>query len=70
MRALRSNGLSLFFAVIFLGSLVGQALTGQDDFNHAQVAHYEDPVSLGRYVTSSDFWVDVLENWCFVTLSG
>jgi hypothetical protein len=63
MRALRSNGLSLFFAVIFLASLVGQALTGQDDFNHAQVAHYEDPVSLGRYVTSSDFWVDVLENW-------
>jgi hypothetical protein len=63
MRALRSNGLSLFFAAIFLASLVGQALTGQDDFNHAQVAHNEDPVSLGRYVTSSDFWVDVLENW-------
>jgi hypothetical protein len=63
MPALRSNGLSLFFAAIFLASLVGQALTGQDDFNHAQVAHNEDPVALGRYVTSSDFWVDVLENW-------
>jgi hypothetical protein len=63
MRAVRNNGLALFFAVIFLASLVGQAFTGQDDFNHLQVAHHEDPVSIGRYITSSDFWVDVLENW-------
>jgi hypothetical protein len=63
MRAVRNNGLALFFAVIFLASLAGQAFTGQDDFNHLQVAHQADPISLGRYVTSSDFWVDVLENW-------
>jgi uncharacterized protein DUF6766 len=63
MRSLRNHGLALFFAAIFLVTLVGQAFTGQDDFNHAQVAHQQDPVSLGRYVTSSDFWVDVLENW-------
>jgi len=63
MRALRNHGLALFFGLIFLASLVGQALTGQDDFNHLQVAHHEDPISIGRYVTSSDYWVDVLENW-------
>jgi hypothetical protein len=63
MRALRNNGLAVFFAVIFVASLVGQAFTGQDDFNHLQVAHQEDPVSIGRHITSSDFWVDVLENW-------
>jgi hypothetical protein len=63
MRRLSHHGLSLFFGLLFLASLVGQALTGQDDFNHLQVAHGEDPVSLGRYITSSDFWVDVLENW-------
>ena len=59
----RSNGLALFFGVLFLATLVAQAFTGQDEFNHGQIAHLEDPVSLGRYVTSSEYWVDVLENW-------
>jgi hypothetical protein len=43
--------------------VVGQALVGHSDFNHLQVAHHDDPVSLGRYVLSSDFGADVLENW-------
>jgi hypothetical protein len=63
MRVLRNHGLALFFLAIFLAALVGQALTGQDDFNHAQLAHHGDAISLGRYVTSSEYWVDVLENW-------
>jgi hypothetical protein len=63
MRAVRNNGLALFFGAIFLASLIGQAFTGQDDFNHLQIAHHEDPVTIGRYVTSADYWVDVLENW-------
>jgi hypothetical protein len=63
MKALRNNGLSLFFAAIFLATLVGQALVGQDAFNHSQLAHNGDVISLGRYVTSSNYWVDVLENW-------
>jgi hypothetical protein len=63
MRILRNHSLSLFFLIIFLAALAGQALTGQDDFNHAQVAHHGDPITLGRYITSSAYWVDVLENW-------
>ena len=63
MRFVRDHSLSLFFLAIFLAALVGQALTGQDSFNHAQVAHHGDPISLGRYVTSSSYWADVLENW-------
>jgi hypothetical protein len=59
----RSNGLALFFGALFLATLVGQAFTGQDEFNHAQIAHQEDPVSVAQYVTSSGYWVDVLENW-------
>jgi hypothetical protein len=31
MKALRNHGLSLFFAGIFVATLVGQALVGQDD---------------------------------------
>jgi hypothetical protein len=62
-RFVADNGLGLFFAAIFLATLVAQAFVGQADFNHQQVAHHDDPVSLGRYVASSDFMVDVLENW-------
>jgi hypothetical protein len=60
---IRNHSLGLFFAAIFLAALIGQALTGHADFNHAQIAHHGAPLSLGRYVTSSDFGADVLENW-------
>jgi hypothetical protein len=63
MRFLRTNSLSLFFLAIFLATLVGQALVGHADFNHQQLAHQGDPISLGRFVTSSAFGVDVMENW-------
>jgi hypothetical protein len=63
MRFLRDNALSLFFAAIFLATLVAQAFVGQDAFNHTQVAGHADPITMGRYVTSSSYWADVLENW-------
>ena len=62
-RFLKHNGLALFFLVLFLGALIGQALVGHADFNHRQVAHQNETISLLRYVTSSDYAVDVLENW-------
>jgi hypothetical protein len=62
-RFARDNGLGLFFGGIFLASLVGQALVGHADFNHLQARHHDDPISLGRYVFSSDFGADLLENW-------
>jgi uncharacterized protein (DUF486 family) len=59
----RENALTLFFTVLFAVTLVAQALVGHADFNHQQVAHHDEPISLGRFVTSSVFWVDVMENW-------
>jgi uncharacterized protein DUF6766 len=63
VRWVRSSSLSLAFGAIFLAALVGQALTGHAEFNHEAIAHGGDPISLGRYVTSSSFAVDVMENW-------
>jgi hypothetical protein len=63
MRFARENSLSLVFGAIFLAALVGQAFVGHSGFNHAQVAHHSETVSFWRYVTSSSFGVDVLENW-------
>jgi len=63
VRFLRDNSLSIFFLFIFLAALGGQALVGHGEFNHDQLLHHGDPISLGRYLTSSEFAVDVAENW-------
>ncbi len=62
-RFLRENSLSLFFLLIFLATLIGQAFVGHASFNHEQVAHQDATISLGRYLNLSAFWVDVIENW-------
>jgi hypothetical protein len=63
MRFVRENSLSIFFLAIFLASLVGQAIAGHAEFNHAQVLHHGDAISFGRYLTTSQFAADVAENW-------
>jgi hypothetical protein len=62
-RAVADHGLTLVFLALFAAALVGQALVGHSAFNDEQLAHGGEAVSLGRYVTSSPFWVDVMENW-------
>jgi hypothetical protein len=61
--ALRNNGLSLFFGLIFLLAVIGQGLTGHALFNEEQLAAGLDEISLGQYLVSSNFAVDVSENW-------
>jgi hypothetical protein len=62
-RFLRENGLSVAFGGIFLASLVGQAISGLASYNHDQWLHHSDPVGMWRYVSSAEFWADVMENW-------
>ena len=61
--ALRNNGLSIFFGVIFLLALIGQGLTGHALFNEEQISAGLEEISLGQYLASSNFAVDVSENW-------
>jgi hypothetical protein len=63
VKTIRSHGLSLFFAVIFVLALVGQSLAGVAAFNEEQQSHGLAPVSYLDFVTSSVFVVDVAENW-------
>jgi hypothetical protein len=58
-----NHALSLFFGVLFLGSLAGQSLFGLAVYNEEQVEHGSPPVSYLDFVTSSEFIVDVAENW-------
>jgi hypothetical protein len=62
-RFVRENSLGLVFGLLFLIVLVAQAFAGHADYNQQQLTEGLEPVSLGRYVTSASFGVDVLENW-------
>ncbi len=62
-RALRHHSLGLFFGLLFLASLVGHAVAGWHAFNAEQAADGFGTLSFGRYLVSSDFAVDVTENW-------
>ena len=60
---LRDNGLTLFFLVILVLALVGQAISGVVVYNERQLTTGGSEASLAQYVTSSEFAVDVAENW-------
>jgi hypothetical protein len=62
-RFLFENGLSLFFLALFLVTVVGQSVSGLYEYNHHQSQHDGATVSYLRYVASSDFAADLLENW-------
>jgi hypothetical protein len=62
-RFLRHNSLGLFFMGTFLLALAGQAVAGHAEFNNQLLAESMAPVTFGAYVASSDFAVDVTENW-------
>jgi hypothetical protein len=62
-RILRDNGLSVVFGLLFLAALIGQAVAGHADFNNQQLADGGQPEAFLQYVASSDFAVDVAENW-------
>ena len=62
-RFIRDHSLSLFFLVIFLAALVGQAIAGHILHNEDAMAHHGTTMTFSRYIVSSDFGNAVMENW-------
>jgi hypothetical protein len=62
-RFLYENGLSLFFGSLLLAALAGQSIAGHASYNEEQRAHDGEPLSYGRYLTSSAFGRAGMENW-------
>ncbi len=62
-RFARDNGLSLVFLGIFLAALFGQSVAGHHEYNEEARQHGEAAISYGRYLVSSHFGVEMLENW-------
>jgi hypothetical protein len=59
----REHSLTLVFSGLFLAALVGQFFAGHADHNERRAALGQPLLSLGSYLTSADFIVDVVENW-------
>lgn len=60
---IRNQSLSIVFGVLFLLTLLGQSFAGLLDYNEKQLSHGGVVSSYGEFITSSDFVVDVAENW-------
>jgi hypothetical protein len=60
---IRDQGLGIAFAVLFVLALVGQSFAGLGVYNEDQIAHGAAPIGYLEFVTSSNFVVDVAENW-------
>lgn len=59
----RANSLSLAFGTAFLIVLAAQAVSGRAEFNEQLAVQGLQQIGLGDYLMSSDFAVDVTENW-------
>ncbi len=63
LRRLHAHSLSIAFGLLFAGSLVGQSFAGLHQVNAELHAEGFERLGWLAYVTSSDFGVDVAENW-------
>ncbi|MER5208833.1 DUF6766 family protein [Streptomyces sp. NPDC002825] len=59
----RTNSLTIGFGVAFLVVLGAQAVAGRAEFNEQLAVDGLQQIGLGEYLMSSDFAVDVTENW-------
>ncbi|WP_416446668.1 DUF6766 family protein [Leucobacter sp. HNU] len=59
----KDHALSLAFAAAFLLALAGQSAAGLADYNEDQLEHGAATIGWLDFVTSSNFVVDVAENW-------
>ena len=60
---LEDNALSLVFGVLFLATAFGQGWAGWAQYNDQQHAQSLGKVTLGEYLMSAEFAVDITENW-------
>jgi hypothetical protein len=60
---LRDNGLTIALSVLFLMSLIGQALTGYSHENQERLEHGLILVSFGEFLTGGEFLSALFENW-------
>jgi hypothetical protein len=60
---LYEHSFALVLFGIFLACFAVHALGGTAEFNQAQLAHGEQPVSVLGFLTTSQFWFQSFQNW-------
>jgi hypothetical protein len=63
MLGLYENSLAIAFFVLFFASMTLHALGGSRAFNDEQAQHGQVAISVWRYVTTSQFWFESMQNW-------
>jgi len=63
LRSVRNNALSILFLVLFAVALMGQSIAGFLENNDELTQHAQPPIGFVEFITSSEFVVDVAENW-------
>jgi hypothetical protein len=61
--AVYGRSLGAIMTFFFLGSMAAQAVAGRAAYNHDRLGQFEDPVGVGGYLTSADFWNRTFQNW-------
>ncbi|MDB5202148.1 MAG: hypothetical protein JWQ27_1557 [Ferruginibacter sp.] len=59
----KNNGLSISFLLMFVFSLIGQAVTGMKEYNKELKEYHQPAVSFGDYLHSGHFVQATFENW-------
>lgn len=60
---LRNNGLSVIFLLLFFVSIVGQYITGWQEYNLEQIDHGGKVINAISYVSTGHFMSATFENW-------
>ncbi|MES2882308.1 MAG: DUF6766 family protein [Bacteroidota bacterium] len=63
MKWLKNNSLSLIFFILFLVSIIGQALTGLTEHNKEMVDEGGASIDMLQYLSSGHFIQSTFENW-------
>ncbi|MBA3512202.1 DUF6766 family protein [Sphingomonas sp.] len=59
----KNNGLTIVLLLLFLGSIIGQWLTGVHFENEELVRHGEEPIGAIQFLSDPQFLSTVFENW-------
>jgi hypothetical protein len=61
--ALYGHSLAIAFFALFFASVALHAIGGVKAVNKEQVQHGEAAISVWRYLTTSQFWFESMQNW-------
>lgn len=60
---LYNHSLTIVLFLLFIMSFLLHGFFGLEHYNDELLLHHEIPVTLGQYMTSSQFWYESFQNW-------